>query len=81
MKTRAAILRQSGLPRPYAQSQPLSIEEVELRPPGPEEVLVKIAAAGLCHSDLSGINGDRPRPCLSLWATRLQAWWWRRVRG
>ncbi|RKK05746.1 alcohol dehydrogenase [Pseudoroseomonas wenyumeiae] len=62
MKTRAAILRQSGLSRPYAQSQPLSIEEVELRPPGPEEVLVKIAAAGLCHSDLSGINGDRPRP-------------------
>ncbi|WP_233560076.1 zinc-dependent alcohol dehydrogenase family protein [Teichococcus wenyumeiae] len=35
---------------------------MELRPPGPEEVLVKIAAAGLCHSDLSGINGDRPRP-------------------
>jgi alcohol dehydrogenase len=62
MKTRAAILRRSGLPRPYAQSQPLSIEEVELQPPGPEEVLVKIAAAGVCHSDLSGINGDRPRP-------------------
>ncbi|MCG7362507.1 zinc-dependent alcohol dehydrogenase family protein [Roseomonas sp. ACRSG] len=62
MKTRAAILRRAGLPRPYAESRPLSIEEVELRPPGPEEVLVKIAAAGVCHSDLSGINGDRPRP-------------------
>jgi alcohol dehydrogenase len=62
MKTRAAILRQSGLSRPYVDSRPLSIEEIELRPPGPGEVLVKIAAAGVCHSDLSGINGDRPRP-------------------
>jgi alcohol dehydrogenase len=62
MRTRSAILRQSGLPRPYAQSRPLTIEEIELRPPGPDEVLVKIAAAGVCHSDLSGINGDRPRP-------------------
>ncbi len=62
MRTRAAILRRSGLPKPYAQSRPISIEEIELAPPGPDEVLVKIAGAGLCHSDLSGINGDRPRP-------------------
>jgi alcohol dehydrogenase len=62
MKIRSAILRQSGLPRPYAQSRPLSIETVTLAPPGPGEVLVRIAAAGVCHSDLSGINGDRPRP-------------------
>ena len=62
MKVRSAILRQSGLPHPYAQSRPLSIETVTLAPPGPGEVLVKIAAAGVCHSDLSGINGDRPRP-------------------
>lgn len=62
MRIRSAILRQSGLPRPYANSRPLSIETVELAPPGPGEVLVRIAAAGVCHSDLSGINGDRPRP-------------------
>ncbi|MCZ8186399.1 MAG: zinc-dependent alcohol dehydrogenase family protein [Beijerinckiaceae bacterium] len=62
MKIRSAILRQSGLPRPYATSRPLSIETVDLAPPGPGEVLVRIAAAGVCHSDLSGINGDRPRP-------------------
>lgn len=62
MKVRSAILRQSGLPRPYATSHPLVIETVDLAPPGPGEVLVKIAAAGVCHSDLSGINGDRPRP-------------------
>ncbi|MFC7734579.1 zinc-dependent alcohol dehydrogenase family protein [Roseomonas sp. GCM10028921] len=61
-RVRSAILRQSGLPRPYAESRPLAIEEVELGPPGRDEVLVRIAAAGLCHSDLSGINGDRPRP-------------------
>ncbi len=62
MKTKAVLLRQSGMERPYAKSKPLTIETVELSPPGPDEVLVKIAAAGLCHSDLSAINGDRPRP-------------------
>ncbi len=62
MKTRAAVLRQMGLPAPYAQSKPLSIEEVELAPPGHGEILVRIRAAGLCHSDLSAINGDRPWP-------------------
>jgi alcohol dehydrogenase len=61
MKIKAAILRAMGAPAPYATSKPLSIEEVELDPPGPGEVLVKVAAAGLCHSDLSVINGDRPR--------------------
>ena len=62
MKTRAAVLRQIGLPHPYKDSRPLVIEEVELAPPGRDEVLVRIRAAGLCHSDLSVINGDRPRP-------------------
>jgi alcohol dehydrogenase len=62
MRTRAAVLRQMGLPMPYAESRPLSIEEVELASPGPGEVSVRIRAAGLCHSDLSAINGDRPWP-------------------
>jgi alcohol dehydrogenase len=62
MKVRAAVLRQIGLPAPFAQSRPLSIEEVELADPGPGELRVKIHAAGLCHSDLSAINGDRPWP-------------------
>lgn len=61
MKTRAAVLYEMSQPAPYAQSRPLRIEEVELEPPGPEEVLVRVRAAGLCHSDLSTINGDRPR--------------------
>ena len=55
------MLRQSGLSRPYDRSRPLEIVELQLQPPGPGEVLVRIRAAGLCHSDLSVINGDRPR--------------------
>ena len=51
-----------GAPTPYAASKPLPITEVDLDPPGRGEVLVKIAAAGLCHSDLSVIDGNRPRP-------------------
>lgn len=61
MKIRAAVLYEMGLPRPYAKSQPLKVEKLELDDPGPGEVLVHVAAAGLCHSDLSVINGDRPR--------------------
>src|SRR5258708_13901605 len=50
-----------SLPQPYVDSKPLSIEEVELDKPGQREVLVQIKAASLCHSDLSTVNGDRPR--------------------
>jgi alcohol dehydrogenase len=62
MRIRAAMLRAMGLPHPYAHSKPLDIVEVDLAGPGRGEVLVRIKAAGLCHSDLSVINGDRPRP-------------------
>lgn len=62
MRTRAAVLDAMGAALPYRESRPLRIEELELDPPGPGEVLVRIKAAGLCHSDLSVINGDRPRP-------------------
>lgn len=62
MKCRAAVLHEMGAPQPYADSQPIRVEEVELEAPGPGEVLVRIVAAGLCHSDLSVVNGSRPRP-------------------
>lgn len=62
MKCRAAVLHTMGASQPYAESRPIAIEEVELDPPGAGEVLVRIAAAGLCHSDLSVVNGSRPRP-------------------
>ena len=62
MKIRAAVLNQSPVAAPYAQSQPLRIEELDLAPPEHGEVLVRVRAAGLCHSDLSVIDGNRPRP-------------------
>ncbi len=62
MQIRAAVLSQMEQPRPYGQTRPVTIESVNLAGPGPNEVLVRITAAGLCHSDLSIINGDRPRP-------------------
>lgn len=61
-RIKAAVLEEIGLAPPYATSKPLRIESFELDPPGRDEVLVKIRAAGLCHSDLSVINGSRPRP-------------------
>src|SRR5205823_4563180 len=51
---RAAVLRAAG--------QPVTIEEVRVRDPGPGEVRVAIRAAGLCHSDLSVIDGAIPYP-------------------
>ncbi len=62
MKIKAAVLYAMDAKPPFAESLPLSIEAIDLAPPGPGEILVKIAAAGLCHSDLSVINGHRPRP-------------------
>ncbi len=61
MKIRAAVLRQMQLPQPYADSRPFTIEPVDLDPPGEGELLIRIHAAGLCHSDLSTVNADRPR--------------------
>ena len=60
--TRAAVLTEMGLPRPFAQSRPLRVQEMTLAPPGPGELLIRVGAAGLCHSDLSVIDGSRPRP-------------------
>ena len=62
MKTRAAVLHEMGAKKPYKESKPLKIEYLELDNPSEHEVLIKIHAAGLCHSDLSVINGNRPRP-------------------
>src|ERR1051325_1475152 len=61
MKTKAAVLYEMGLAPPYAESTPFVIDQITLAPPGPGEVLVEIRAAGLCHSDLSVVDGSRPR--------------------
>ena len=62
MRVKAAVLGKIGLPPPYATSRPLELLDLDLAPPGRGEVLVRIKAAGLCHSDLSVIDGSRPRP-------------------
>ncbi len=62
MKTRAAILVEMGRPRPYTESHPVVVDEVDLDGPGYGEVLVELKAAGICHSDLSVVDGSRPRP-------------------
>lgn len=50
--TRAAVL--------YEPGTPLVVEEIELAEPGPTDVLVRMAASGVCHSDLSVQNGSIP---------------------
>ena len=62
MRTRSAVLQRLEAPTPYADSKPLVVEELELEEPHAGELLVRVAAAGLCHSDLSVLNGSRPRP-------------------
>ncbi len=49
---KAAVVRAFG--------QPLSIEEVPVPTPGPGEVLVRIIASGVCHTDLNAADGDWP---------------------
>ena len=49
MKTRAAVM--------YEHNQPVVIEELELEEPKANEVLIRTAASGVCHSDLSVVTG------------------------
>jgi propanol-preferring alcohol dehydrogenase len=49
---KAAVVRNFG--------KPLSIEEVPVPTPGPGQVLVKIVASGVCHTDLHAAQGDWP---------------------
>ncbi|MDQ8728240.1 zinc-binding dehydrogenase [Bradyrhizobium sp. LHD-71] len=61
MRMTAAVMYEQGLPKPYSETKPFRIEEVELDGPGEDEVLVEVQAAGLCHSDLSQVAGLRRR--------------------
>ncbi|MCX6463723.1 MAG: NDMA-dependent alcohol dehydrogenase [Pseudonocardiales bacterium] len=54
MKTKAAVL--------WGLGQKWEVEEIDLEPPGPGEVLVKLTASGLCHSDEHLVTGDLPFP-------------------
>lgn len=62
MKIHGAVLKTIGATRPYSASKPITVSELELDAPGPDEVLVRIEAAGVCHSDLSVVDGNRVRP-------------------
>ena len=62
MKITGAVLEEIGRPRPFAESKPISISELDLTAPGPTEILVRLEAAGICHSDLSVVDGNRVRP-------------------
>ncbi|NUT58290.1 MAG: alcohol dehydrogenase catalytic domain-containing protein, partial [Agromyces sp.] len=57
-----AVLEELGRDRPYADSKPITVSQLQLDAPGPDELLVRIEAAGVCHSDLSVVDGNRPRP-------------------
>ena len=54
MKMKAAVL--------YDPSQPLIIQEVDLAPPQQGEVLVRLVASGICHSDVNIVRGEATAP-------------------
>ena len=65
MKSRAAVAFEAG--------KPLSIEEVDVQAPKHGEVLVRIVATGVCHTDaftLSGADPEGEFPGSGMWANR-----------
>ncbi len=62
MKITGAVLEEIGRAKPYAESKPITVCELDLAEPGATEILVRMEAAGICHSDLSVVDGNRPRP-------------------
>ncbi len=63
MKIRAAVLNRMGAETPYAALEAAVDRGGRARPARPRRGAgARSRAAGLCHSDLSVINGDRPRP-------------------
>jgi S-(hydroxymethyl)glutathione dehydrogenase/alcohol dehydrogenase len=54
MKTRAAIFRKVG--------EPLDIVELDLADPGPQDVVVRMVAVGICGTDLHQVKGEWQRP-------------------
>ena len=62
MRIVGAVLERSGDRPPFAASHPFTVSNIELDDPGRGEILVRIEAASVCHSDLSVVDGNRPRP-------------------
>jgi alcohol dehydrogenase len=55
LKIRGVVLEQTG--------GPLTPAELELADPGPGEVLVRLGASGVCHSDWNAVDGTAETPC------------------
>ncbi len=54
MKTRAGLFRAVG--------EPLEVVELDLAEPGPNDVVVRMAAVGICGTDLHQVKGEWQRP-------------------
>src|SRR5690349_21907751 len=72
MRMRAAVLEEFG--------KPLAVREVELNEPHAGEVLVRLVACGVCHTDLYTASGADPsvwraRSTKALPASRSAPWW------
>jgi S-(hydroxymethyl)glutathione dehydrogenase/alcohol dehydrogenase len=65
----------------HGADRPVAIEDVRVKDPGPGEVRVALKAAGLCHSDLSVIDGSIPYPIPVVLGTRARVWWTRSARA
>jgi alcohol dehydrogenase len=62
MQITGAVLEEVGRASPFAKSRPLTLSTLDLAAPAAGEVLVRMEAAGVCHSDLSVVDGNRARP-------------------
>lgn len=62
MQITGAVLEVSGAEPPFAASRPFTVGPLSLDGPAAGELLVRIEAAGVCHSDLSVVDGNRRRP-------------------
>jgi hypothetical protein len=73
MKTRAAVA--------WAPNKPLTIEEVDLQGPQAGEVMVKLVATGVCHTDAYTLSGKIPKVCFRAFsAMKVQALLWKSVQ-
>ncbi|HZD65669.1 MAG TPA: alcohol dehydrogenase catalytic domain-containing protein, partial [Acidimicrobiales bacterium] len=66
MKTRAGVLYHAGAG--------IEVTELELEPPGEQQVLVRIEASGVCHSDLSVIDGMVTAPLPAVLGHEAAGW-------
>jgi S-(hydroxymethyl)glutathione dehydrogenase / alcohol dehydrogenase len=67
MTVKAAVLLEAG--------EPLAIERLTLGPCGDHDVVIRVRATSLCHTDLEAVRGDLGSPLRSCRVTRRRAWW------